>query len=88
MGAEGHDQMTEDQQERLRALEGTVGDMRVRMTEMESVLARTAEAADRIKRDTEEIVSLIKGASVLARIARWLTLLVGGYLAGKGLKWW
>lgn len=80
--------MTEDHQERLRTLELTVADIRVRQSEIEAMLARTTETADRIKRDTEEIVSLIKGASVLARIARWLTVLIGGYFAGKGLKWW
>jgi hypothetical protein len=80
--------MTEDQQERLRSLEVTVGDMRVRMSEIEAMLARTTETADRIKRDTSEIVELVKGASVLGRLARWLTVLIGGYLAGKGLKWW
>ncbi len=80
--------MTEDYQERLRALEMTVSDMRVRMTEMESMLHRTTETADRIKRDTEEIVQLIKGASIVARIARWLAAIFAGYLAGKGLKWW
>ncbi len=80
--------MTEDYQERLRALEMTVSDMRVRMTEMESMLHRTTETADRIKRDTEEIVALIKGANVLARVMKWVTAIVAGYLAGKGMKWW
>lgn len=80
--------MTEDHQERLRALEVTVSDMRVRVSEMEGLLAQNTKTTEQIKRDTSEIVELIKGASVLARIARWLTVLIGGYLAGKGLKWW
>jgi hypothetical protein len=80
--------MTEDHQERLRALEVTVGDMRVRVTEMEGLLAQNTKTTEQIKRDTSEIVELIKGASVIGRLARWLTVLVGGYLAGKGLKWW
>jgi hypothetical protein len=55
---------------------------------MEGLLREATRTTHQIKVDTEEIVSLIKGANVLARIAKWLTLLVGGYLAGKGLKWW
>lgn len=80
--------MTEDHQERLRALEVTVSDMRVKVSEMEGLLAQNTKTTEQIKRDTSEIVELIKGASVIGRLARWLTVLIGGYLAGKGLKWW
>jgi hypothetical protein len=80
--------MTDDQQERLRSLEMTVSEMRLKQTDFEHLLRTNTETTQQIKRDTEEIVSLIKGANVLARLAKWLTLVVGGYLAGKGLKWW
>jgi multidrug resistance efflux pump len=80
--------VTEDHAERLRTLEATVAEIRVRQTQMESLLEQQVATARQIKSDTEEIVSLIKGANVLARLAKWLTLVVGGYLAGKGLKWW
>ncbi len=80
--------MTEDHAERLRTLEATVGEIRVRQTQMESLLEQQIVAARQIKSDTEEIVSLIKGANVLARVAKWLTFVIGGYLAGKGMKWW
>lgn len=80
--------MTEDQQERLRTVEAAVGEIRVRQTQMESLLHQQVEAAGQIKADTEEIVSLIKGANVLGRVMKWLTVIIGGYLAGKGLKWW
>jgi hypothetical protein len=80
--------MTEDQQERLRILEATVSEIRVRQTQMESLLEQQIVAARQIKSDTEEIVSLIKGANVLARLMKWITVVVGGYLAGKALKWW
>lgn len=80
--------MTEDYQERLRTLEITVADIRVRQTEMEGLLARNAATTEQIKRDTSEIVELIKGASVLGRLAKWATVILGGFLAGKGLKWW
>lgn len=80
--------MTEDQQERLRALEATVAEIRVRQSEMEGLLQQTIRQTGEIKRDTSEIVELVKGASVLGRLMKWLTMVVGGYLAGKGLKWW
>jgi len=80
--------MTEDHAERLRTLEATVSEIRVRQTQMESLLEQQIVAARQIKSDTEEIVSLIKGANVLARLMKWITVVVGGYLAGKGLKWW
>ncbi len=80
--------MTEDQQERLRTLEATVSEIRVRQSQMESLLEQQIVAARQIKSDTEEIVSLIKGANVLARLMKWITVVVGGYLAGKGMKWW
>jgi len=80
--------MTDDQQERLRSLEAQVSEMRVRQGEIEHVLKDTAAAVNRVKSDTEEIVGLMKGASVLGRLARWVAAILGAYLAGKGLKWW
>lgn len=80
--------MIEDHQERLRAVEAAVSDMRVRQTQMESLLEQQVSTTQQIKTDTSEIVELIKGANVLARIMKWMTVVVGGYLAGKGLKWW
>ena len=80
--------MIDDHQERLRTLESTVAEIRVRQTQMESLLEQQVSTTRQIKGDTEEIVSLIKGANALARIAKWFAVVVGGYLAGKGLKWW
>lgn len=80
--------MSEDHSERLHTLETTVSDIRVRQAEIEALITRNSETVEKIKRDTEEIVALMKGASVAARIVRWITVMVGGYLAGKGLKWW
>jgi activator of 2-hydroxyglutaryl-CoA dehydratase len=80
--------MTEDQQERLRSLEGQVSEMRVRQAHIEGLLAETANAVSGVKKDTEEIVSLVKGASVLVKLSRWIVAIGGAYLAGKGLKWW
>lgn len=80
--------MSDDHQERLRTLESTVAEIRVRQTQMESLLEQQVSTTRQIKGDTEEIVSLIKGANALARIAKWFAVVVGGYLAGKGLKWW
>ena len=80
--------MLDDDQTRLRALEAQVSEMRVRQAEIEHVLKDTAEAVQRVKKDTEEIVGLMKGASALGRVARWFAAILGAYLAGKGLKWW
>lgn len=80
--------MGDDERERLRAVEAAVSDMRVRQAELEHLLQQQVRATADIKRDTAEIVELIKGASVLGRLVRWATVLIGGYFAGKGLKWW
>ena len=80
--------MTDDQQERLRAVEATVSEMRVKQTEIERTVRETATLLSKVEANTEEIVSLMKGASVLARLARWIAAIAGAYLAGKGLKWW
>lgn len=80
--------MTDDHQERLRTLESTVAEIRVRQTQMESLLEQQVSTTKQIKVDTEEIVSLIKGANVIARLAKWFAVVIGGYIAGKGLKWW
>ena len=80
--------MTDDQQERLRAVEATVSEMRVKQTEIERTVRETAALLSKVEANTEEIVSLMKGASVLARLARWIAAIAGAYLAGKGLKWW
>lgn len=78
----------EDHDRRLHAVEQTLAEVRVRSAELEAIVETTAKRVDDVKRDTEEIVSLIKGANVLARVMKWLTVVIGGYLAGKGLKWW
>lgn len=81
--------MSEDDfNRRLHAAEQALAEIRVRYAEMEALVESTAKRVDDVKRDTEEIVSLIKGANVLARVIKWLTVVIGGYLAGKGLKWW
>jgi hypothetical protein len=80
--------MTDDQQERLRALEVTVAEIRVRQTEIAAQVEATSQAVAAIKVDTADIVRLLQGASVLGRISKWVAAIVGGYLAGKGLKWW
>ncbi len=80
--------MTDDQQERLRSLEAQVSEMRVRQAHIEATVSETAAAVTGVKKDTEEIVSLVKGASVLVKLARWIVAIGGAYLAGKGLKWW
>jgi hypothetical protein len=65
--------VTEDHAERLRTLEATVSEIRVRQTQMESLLEQQIVAAGQIKSDTEEIVALIKGANALARLMKWIT---------------
>jgi hypothetical protein len=80
--------MTEDQERRLSAVEQAVSDIKVRQAHIESMLSQNTAVTDAVKRDTAEIVELIKGASVLGRLAKWVAAIVGGYLAGKGLKWW
>lgn len=80
--------MTDDERERLRQVEVSVADIRVKQQALEGLLHENIRATTAVKADTAEIVSLMKGASVLGQIARWLTFVVGGYLAGKGLKWW
>jgi len=77
-----------DQQERLRTVESSISEIKVRQTQMEDLLEQQMLTTRQIKADTELIVELIRGANVLARIAKWLTVVVGGYLAGKGMKWW
>lgn len=81
--------MSEDDfNRRLHAAEQALAEIRVRYAEMEALVESTAKRVDDVKRDTEQIVELIKGATVVGRMARWVAALVGGYLAGKGLKWW
>lgn len=80
--------MTDDERERLRQVEVSVADIRVKQQALEGLLQENIRATSDVKRDTAEIVSLMKGASVIGRLARWVTFVIGGYLAGKGLKWW
>lgn len=81
-------EMTEDQERRLSAVEAAVADIRVRQTAIESKLDTNVEAVAAVKCDTSEIVQLLKGASILGRLARWIGAIAAAYLAGKGLKWW
>lgn len=80
--------MTDDELDRLRRVEASVADIRVRQAELESMLQQQAQTVADIKRDTSEIVQLVKGANVLGRIARWIGAVAAAYFAGKGLKWW
>lgn len=80
--------MTDDQERRLSALEAIVADVRVEQTSMKSALAENTRVIESVKADTEEIVALMKGAGVLGKIATWMAAIIGGYLAGKGLKLW
>jgi hypothetical protein len=80
--------MTDDELDRLRRVESSVADMRVKQAELEAMMQQQARTVADIKRDTAEIVQLVKGASVLGRVARWLGAILAAYFAGKGLKWW
>lgn len=80
--------MTDDQERRLSALEAIVADVRVEQTSMKAAIAENTRVTEAVKADTAEIVSLMKGAGVLGKIATWLAGLIGAYLAGKGLKLW
>ena len=87
--------MTDDEKARLARVENQMADMRVRQQAIEGkvdkvdakVEANTA-LTNAIKADTAEVVSLLKGSAVLAKIAKWISVIFGGSLAGKGLKWW
>lgn len=80
--------MTEDERERLRSVEQQVGDIRVRQALIEAKVDANTEVTNSVKRDTSEIVELVKGSKVVGRVAKWMGAVGGGYLAGKGLKWW
>lgn len=80
--------MTDDQQARLTAVERRVAEIREQQIEMQAQIRANSEVTNAVKADTSEIVQLIKGANVLARVAKWLAVVIGGYLAGKGMKWW
>ena len=80
--------MTEDERDRLHKVEAAISDLRERATRTELLLEQSAAATRRVEANTIELVELIKGASVLGRLMKWVTVVIGGYLAGKGLKWW
>ena len=80
--------MTEDEARRLTAVEQAVAKIELRQAHIESQLTQNTALTNSVKEDTAEIVELIKGANVLGRIAKWAAAIFGGYLAGKGLKWW
>ncbi len=69
--------MTEDQQERLRTLEATVSEIRVRQSQMESLLEQQIVAAGQIKSDTEEIGDTEPIMAALFDLGVLLALLVG-----------
>ena len=77
-----------DYQERLRALESIVAEIRIRQSEMELVMRQTSETTAQIKADTNQIVMLIKGAGVLGYVVRWLGGFSIIYVIGVALKWW
>jgi hypothetical protein len=80
--------MTDDQERRLSAVEAAVADIRVEQARMKNALEENTRVTEAVKQDTSEIVALMKGAGVLGKLATWMAALIGGYLAGKGLKWW
>lgn len=80
--------MTEDEARRLSALERDVSAMKVEQADMRRSIEDNTAVTNAVKADTAEIVALMKGAGVLGRMAAWIAALIGGYLAGKGLKWW
>lgn len=80
--------MTDDQERRLSALEASVTEIKVEQVNMKSAIAENTRVTEAVKADTAEIVSLMKGAWILGKLATWFAGIVGAYLAGKGLKWW
>lgn len=80
--------MDDDQERRLSALEAAVGEIKVEQVSMKSAIAENTRVTEAVKADTAEIVSLMKGAGILGKMATWFAGIVGAYLAGKGLKWW
>lgn len=80
--------MTEDEARRLSAVERDVAQIKVEQAQMKAEIAENTRVTQAVKADTSEIVSLMKGAGVLGKLATWAAGLIGAYLAGKGLKWW
>lgn len=80
--------MTDDERERLRRLEEQASAMAVKQAQIEAKVDANTLVTESVKRDTAELVELVKGGKVVGRIAKWCGALGGGYLAGKGLKWW
>lgn len=80
--------MTDDEARRLSALETAVSGILVEQANMKSAIAENTRVTEAVKADTAEIVSLMKGAGILGKMATWFAAIIGGYLAGKGLKWW
>lgn len=80
--------MTDDERERLHKVEISVSELRERAMRSEMLLEQNTATTKRVEQNTQEIVELMKGASVLGRLSRWVAAVVGAYLAGKGLKWW
>jgi hypothetical protein len=95
--------MPDDLAERTLHLEREVAEMKVTASEQrakvrEELAANTAaisavkHTAEGVKRDTEEIVSLLKGMRILGGLAKWVggpsTLGLGVYWIGTRFKWW
>ncbi|MBP6563986.1 MAG: hypothetical protein KA200_00075 [Burkholderiales bacterium] len=80
--------MTDDQERRLSAVEDRVTKIMVDQASMKTAITDNTRVTEAVKADTAEIVSLMKGAGILGKMATWFAGLVGAYLAGRGLKWW
>ena len=77
-----------DHEGRIGKLEEHVGALREQFVHLDRRLDENTRVTESIKDDTAEIVTLMKGGKILGRLATWFAAIIGGYLAGKGLKWW
>lgn len=77
-----------DHEGRIGKLEEHVETLREQFVHLDRRLDENTRVTESIKSDTSEIVDLMKGGKILGRLATWFAAIIGGYLAGKGLKWW
>ena len=99
MSADDHDDLAG----RVLHLERKVADMDVTASEQRATLRREVQAntemtqavrvtACCVKKDTEEIVALLKGLKVFGRIAKWIVGAIAAVAAllgiGHNAKWW
>lgn len=62
----------EAHERRLVTLETQMGDMRVLVSRIDSDLQQNTEVTSAIKRDTAEIVELMKGGKVFGKFVAWV----------------